>query len=147
MNTIAGFTVPIRHGQTGPPNQSQTTKEPSMLKSMTVCYQVVDSFDLEEFVLLHTGREWSFVAAGEYGNDSQHTFHPCTTHFSVEAHEANPDWTNSQCQVPGLDKWDADLMRKFIADSDGYPHPQTMLNWLAVEGHIAPGNWLIEVCW
>ena len=97
-----------------------------VLKYSTKCYQNVDYADLEQFVQALTGREWSFVAAGEYGNDEDHSF---TT-------DAKP-----------LSERDAAEMRRFVETGAGYPHPSTMISWLAAEEHIGAGNWNVSIFW
>lgn len=96
------------------------------LKSRTKTYQVVDYSDLNAFVEEITGREWHCVAAGEWGNDSEHEIH-----------------------ATGLDSdWDRKEIEQFLTGNPGsYPYPQVMLDWLVTAGHILPGNYLIEVMW
>jgi hypothetical protein len=96
------------------------------LKSRTVCNQEVEYGDLEDFVKEKFGREWSFVAAGEYGNDEQHS-------FTTSKHP--------------LDVTETAEVQKFIDNGEGYPHPSIVLNWLSERGHITPGNYLINVFW
>lgn len=96
------------------------------LKTRTTISQNVNYDDLEQFVKEKTGREWSFVAAGEYDNGEQHTF----------VLKGGP-----------LDKWDTKSMQEFITSGTGYPHPHTMMNWLAEQKHIVPGRYVIDINW
>lgn len=96
------------------------------LKVKTTISQNVEYEELERFVQEKTGREWSIVAAGEYNNGEQHTF-----------------------LVNGkpLDNWDAKGMSDFITKGTGYPHPATMMEWLAEQKHIAPGRYTVDIFW
>lgn len=119
------------------------------LKTRTVTHQEVDYFDLDTFVKEITGREWEFVAARECGNDTEHTFSVTGTHWSRRLHDEHPDWTYEQCRVPGLDQYDQQTIDGFLGGYiiGRYPDPQVMLDWLAANGHIRPGNYLVTVSW
>jgi len=96
------------------------------LKVTTTISQQVDYNDLEVYVQELTGYEWSFVAAGEYGNGEQHTFTP----------NGKP-----------LDEYDTKIMADFLDNGKGYPHPSTMFAWLAADKHIQPGRYLVDIFW
>lgn len=92
-------------------------------KVLTVQYR-----DLEEFVEASYGISWSFVAAEECGNDSQHT-------FRVTGQMSDYDMTQ-------LTKW-------LDADGMGVPdlRAQAMLNSLAARRLIDTGEYIVKVCW
>jgi hypothetical protein len=118
------------------------------LKTTTVVHQEVDYFDLDAFVKRVTGRDWEFAAAQECGNDTEHTFSVSSGHWSKALHDEHPDWTYEQCKAPGVDPYDQAKIDAFLAgDRSSYPDPQTMLDWLAANGHILPGNYLVKVSW
>lgn len=98
------------------------------LKTTTRCVQEVDYFDLDAFVKEITGRDWEFAAAEECGNYTDHS-------ISVSAKP--------------LDPYDQSKIDAFLAgDIIGrYPCARTMLDWLASQGHILPGNYLVRVSW
>ncbi len=87
----------------------------------------VDCSDLEQFVReVYAVEDYSFVAKQECGNDSQHRFH-------VDA---------------VMDKWDikeAEALRGGKVESGMSNH--TILQTLCVDGHIKPGEYIVDVCW
>jgi len=96
------------------------------LKVKTTISQQVDYIDLDQYVQELTGREWSVIAAGEYGNYEQHEFLP----------NGKP-----------LDEYDAKKMKSFLDFENEYPHPSTMFAWLAANGHIQPGRYVVDIFW
>lgn len=97
------------------------------LKARTVTRQEVDASDLDAFVKEVTGRDWEFVAAEAASNDSDHAF---------------------RVSSKPLDQYSQGKIDGFLAgDVGSYPYAQIMLDWLALQGHILPGNYLVKVCW
>lgn len=87
----------------------------------------VEYYDLEEFASKIYGlQEYNFAAVEECGNDSSHS-------FDVDGN---------------LDDYDVEEAEKIKNEHtvDSYQN-YILLNLLCKEGHIEPGNYLINVSW
>lgn len=85
----------------------------------------VNSYDLEEFIKDVTGQDFEFVADQEAGNDTQHEF-----------------------DVDGdLEDYDEERVDEFLEGEYGSHLTRPLLNWLAKNGHIEKGTYLVGVCW
>jgi hypothetical protein len=91
-------------------------------KVLTVQYR-----DLEEFVAASWDVAWSFVAAEEAGNDTEHL-------FTIDGH---------------VDDYDQKILNGFFHNpSDrSYPGARIVLNELAAHGLIERGDYIVKVCW
>jgi hypothetical protein len=102
------------------------TKKKVTLKSVTETVIKVQYYDLEEFIDQVTGHAYEVVASEEWGNDSQHR-------FAVDGKLSDYE----------QDEWD-----NFKKTGEcGTYFLRTILNGLCSEKKIAPGNYLITVCW
>lgn len=98
------------------------------LKAEVTKMVAVNAADLEDFVEASYGISWSFVAAEECDNDSQHTF-----------------------RVTGrMSDYDMGQLTKWL-DADGMGAPDlralVMLNSLAARRLIDTGEYIVKVCW
>ena len=91
-------------------------------------YFVLQYRELEELIKEFYGQEYEFVAKEELGNDSSKT-------FFVES------------DAP-LDSWDAEDIEKFKKTGKiGNCRTHALLDDMAAQKFIPPGNYLIEVSW
>lgn len=97
-----------------------------VLKCETETIIKVTYYDLEEFIEKVVGHPYEVIASEEWSNDSQH-------HISVDGKLDSYDkegWTNFK-KNGGAECFSLHLI----------------LKGLCSEGHIAPGNYLVTVCW
>ncbi len=102
-----------------------------MLECTTKTFIEVQDYELDRFVNELLGLkpgEIEFVPLHEASNDSDHT-------FRVE--KDNP----SEYQLREVREW---MERKYTGFFPGY---HALLNWLAINGHIEPGEYIIKVSW
>lgn len=82
--------------------------------------------DLQKLVAkIYKDKEYSFIETQECGNDTSHE-------FSVDG------------KINDYDKSDAENIRK--GQIDAYRN-YLLMNVLCADGHILPGEYIINVCW
>lgn len=101
------------------------TRKPT-LKVKKVAYFGVDYNELDKFIKAVYGVYYSCVGSQEWGNDSQHRVH-------AEAVELGP--------------WDAKKLEEVKAGKEPSYSLGAVMNDLAFQGLIEPGEYLIDVCW
>jgi hypothetical protein len=99
----------------------------SKLEMNTRTLSTVKYSELERFVKEVYGQDWSFVAAEETSNDTQHTFHV--------------DGRISSHDMDAVGGWQLDPNPSFC------PSAQVILDDLCSRLMIPAGEYLVEVCW
>lgn len=104
----------------------EMTKPKPVLRCETETVINVEYHDLDAFILAVTGHHYECVANEEWGNDSQHRF-----------------GVNGNLSDFEQKDWD-----KFKATGEEETYLlRTILDGLCKEGHLAPGTYIISVCW
>ncbi|MCX4826638.1 hypothetical protein OG883_44160 [Streptomyces sp. NBC_01142] len=115
------------------------------LKTTAKTYLEVAYKDLENFITAHYGIAYSVILGLEAQNGSLHAVTVSTSHEHYD-----PDAEEGSRFTPreGLDPEAAETIRHWRAGTLDYvPYVGTLLHDLACSGHLAPGEYLINVSW
>ena len=88
----------------------------------------VDAFDLDDFLQSHFGGNIEVNAAWEMGNDSS---------FSMTVVD-DP-----------LEDYEQEIIDNYVANENDYQHstPRHLMQALAIQGIVEPGEYIIDICW